>query len=178
MFGLYLGDGHLVTSIKVPVLRIYCTATWTGLADACEEAMLRVLARRVHRVTRNGCVAVQSYSNHWPCLLPQHGPGKKHERPIELAEWQVDVVDEFPEDFLRGLFHSDGCRVTNKIHRGNKTYLYPRYMFANESTDIMQLCRDALDQLGIGWRMCRPNMLSVARREAVARLDEFVGPKW
>ena len=35
-----------------------------------------------------------------------------------------------------------------------------------------------MDRLGIGWRMCRRNMLSVARREAVARLDEFVGPKW
>jgi hypothetical protein len=42
----------------------------------------------------------------------------------------------------------------------------------------MGLCRQSLDRLGIGWRMCRPNMLSVARREAVARLDEFVGPKW
>ncbi|MEV4350185.1 hypothetical protein AB0J83_37485 [Actinoplanes sp. NPDC049596] len=32
--------------------------------------------------------------------------------------------------------------------------------------------------LDIDWRMARHNTLSVARREAVARLDEFVGPKW
>jgi hypothetical protein len=178
LFGLYLGDGHLVTSIKVPVLRIYCTASWPGLADACEEAMLRVLARKVHRVTRDGCVAVQSYSNHWPCLLPQHGPGKKHERCIKLEGWQADIVGEFPEDFLRGLFHSDGCRVANKVQGGGRTYSYTRYLFSNESADIMGLCRASLDRLGIGWRMCRPNLLSVARREAVARLDEFVGPKW
>jgi hypothetical protein len=42
----------------------------------------------------------------------------------------------------------------------------------------MALCQESLDRLDIGWRMCWPNMLSVARREAVARLDECVGPKW
>jgi hypothetical protein len=38
--------------------------------------------------------------------------------------------------------------------------------------------RHSLDRVSIGWRMSRCNTLSVARREAVARLDEFVGPKW
>ena len=42
----------------------------------------------------------------------------------------------------------------------------------------MRLCQQSLDRLGVGWRMCRRNMLSVARREAVAQLDEFIGPKW
>jgi hypothetical protein len=28
------------------------------------------------------------------------------------------------------------------------------------------------------WRFSKPNTISVARREAVARLDEFVGPKY
>ncbi|WP_250030537.1 helix-turn-helix domain-containing protein [Paractinoplanes maris] len=178
LLGLYLGDGHLVTSVKVPVLRVYCTAAWPGLVAMCEEAMLRVLARKVHRVSRDGCVVVESSSNHWPCFFPQHGPGKKHERLIALTPWQTNIVDVFPQDFLRGLFHSDGCRVMNKVQRGDKTYQYARYMFANESADIMALCQGALDGLAIKWRMCRTNLLSVARREAVARLDEFVGPKW
>jgi len=51
-------------------------------------------------------------------------------------------------------------------------------MFSNESADIMRLCQEYLDELGIEWRMCRRNLLSVARREAVAALDEHVGPKW
>jgi hypothetical protein len=50
-------------------------------------------------------------------------------------------------------------------------------MFSNESADIMRLCQWALDLLEIPWRMPRRNALSVARREAVARLDEYVGPK-
>jgi hypothetical protein len=178
LLGLYLGDGHLVTSAKVPVLRIYCTASWPGLIDACRDATLRALANKVQIVERTGCVAVQSYSNHWPCLFPQHGSGKKHNRVIELAAWQQEIVDQYPGHFLRGLFHSDGCRVTNRVTRNGKQYSYPRYTFANESADIMRLCQQSLDRLDIGWRMCRPNLLSVARRNAVTELDVHVGPKW
>ncbi|MEV4350186.1 LAGLIDADG family homing endonuclease [Actinoplanes sp. NPDC049596] len=178
LLGLYLGDGHLVTKAKVPVLRIYCADAWPGLIDECEAAMLTVLAKNVQRVQKAGCVGVQSYSNHWPCLLPQHGPAHKHERPIFLSAWQQPLIDANAGSFLRGLFHSDGCRVANRITRGKRIYTYPRYNFSNESADIMRLCQQSLDRLGISWRMCRRNMLSVARREAVARLDEFVGPKW
>jgi hypothetical protein len=52
-----------------------------------------------------------------------------------------------------------------------------RYLFTNESRDIRAIFTDALDLLGIAWRQNRHNSISVARREAVAALDEFVGPK-
>jgi hypothetical protein len=178
LLGLYLGDGHLVTSAKVPVLRVYCTSTWPGLIVACERAMLNVLANKVQRVSRTGCVAVQSYSNHWPCLFPQHGPGKKHDRLIQLTHWQQELVNDHAGHFVRGLIHSDGCRATNRIVKSGKTYAYPRYMFSNESVDIMGLCQESLDRLGIGWRMCRRNLLSVARRADVAALDRQVGAKY
>ena len=42
---------------------------------------------------------------------------------------------------------------------------------------IIGLCTWALDQLGIAWRLPKHNTVSVARREAVAALDEFIGPK-
>ncbi|MBQ1050280.1 transcriptional regulator [Micromonospora sp. C51] len=177
LLGLYLGDGHLVTSARVPVLRISCSNAWPALIDACEAAMRAVLAGKVQRVQQQGCVSVQSYGTHWPCLLPQHGPGKKHERRIVLADWQERIVRTVPGDFLRGLFHSDGCRIANRVTVRAKTYVYPRYMFVNESTDIMGLCQWGLDLLDIAWRMNRPNSLSVARREAVAALDRHVGPK-
>ena len=160
------------------MLRVYCADAWPGLIQECEAAMLAVLANSVHRVRQKGCVGVQSYSTHWPCILPQHGPGRKHERPIHLTDWQQPIIDDNPGHFLRGLFHSDGCRVTNQIRGTEKTYSYPRYMFSNESADIMELCQESLDRLRVEWRMCRRNMLSVARREAVAALDEHVGPKW
>ncbi|MFD0785478.1 transcriptional regulator [Micromonospora azadirachtae] len=177
LLGLYLGDGHLVTTARVPVLRVSCGNNWPGLIEACDVAMRAVLASRVQRVPHQGCVSVQSYGNHWPCLLPQHGPGKKHERQILLADWQQPILIAHPGEFARGLFHSDGCRISNPVTVRGKHYVYPRYLFTNESTDIMGLCQWALDLLGVAWRMNRRNSLSVARREAVAALDRHVGPK-
>ncbi|MFF4890844.1 hypothetical protein [Micromonospora chersina] len=166
-----------MTTARVPVLRVYCSNAWPNLIVACEEAMKRVLAGSVQRTRKQGCVGVQSYGKHWPCLFPQHGPRRKHERPIVLADWQRTIVEAHPGDFLRGLFHSDGCRFANRVVVRGKEYVYPRYMFTNESADIMGLCQWALDLLGVAWRMNRRNSLSVARRDAVAALDRHVGPK-
>ena len=104
-------------------------------------------------------------------------PGKKHERPIQLADWQQTVVERHPERCLRGLIHSDGCRVTNTIRHGQKTYDYPRYNFTNRSDDIRRIFCDTCDLLGIEWRVMNAWNISVARRASVARLDEFIGPK-
>jgi hypothetical protein len=46
------------------------------------------------------------------------------------------------------------------------------------SGDVLGIFTNALDQLGIAWNQNRFNSISVARREAVAALDEFVGPKY
>ncbi len=84
--------------------------------------------------------------------------------------------------FARGLFHSDGYRGINRVRArladGERWYEYPRYLFTNESKDILRLCGETLDQLGVAWRFSRRSVISVARREAVVRLDEFVGPKY
>ena len=131
---------------------------------------------------RVACTYVKSVSKHWPCLFPQHGPGRKHERKIELEAWQQEIVNSHPGDFARGLFHSDGCRLINRVRRpvkdGDRWYEYPRYLFVNRSADIHRLCGEALDRLGVAWRFSKPTTISVARREAVARLDEYVGPKY
>jgi hypothetical protein len=165
---------HPTIKALTPIFSVSTSET----VKECEAAMLTVIANKVQLVQKQGCVGVQSYSNHWPCLLPQHGLGHKHHRRIYLADWQKPIVQRHPGQLLRGLFHSDGCRITNRIRRGQKSYEYPRYNFSNESVDIIAMCQDSLNRLAVSWRMCRPNMLSVARREAVARLDEFVGPKW
>jgi hypothetical protein len=184
LLGLYLGDGYLTRGRRdVYALVVMCCDGWPGLMDAAKGAMLAVMPTSgVFFVQRIGCTEVKSTSKHWPCLFPQHGPGRKHLRKIELLPWQQEIVAAFPGDFARGLFHSDGCRTINRVKRifasREHWYEYPRYFFSNESTDILGLCGWALDELGVSWRFARPNMISVARREAVARLDEFVGPKY
>jgi len=178
LLGVYLGDGHLLTTGRVPVLKVACDLRYPGLIAEVGEAMRACGARVVGHQHRDGRDDVRSFWMHWPCLLPQHGPGKKHERAIRLEPWQQRVVDDFPGRFLRGLFHSDGCRTDNRIVRAGREYVYPRYFFVNESADIMGLCQAALDTLGVSWRMCRRTMLSVARRDDVAELDRHVGAKY
>lgn len=185
LLGLYLGDGYINTvgSGGVWLLRISCDDHWPGLQDECARAMDAVLpGHRIGRVAAAGCHSITLYSKHWPCLLPQHGPGVKHERAIVLDAWQRDLVRADPRPFLRGLFHSDGCRGTNwtekQIAGQRKRYEYPRYFFSNRSEDILGLCTWALDLLEISWRRANRWNISVARRESVAALDEFVGPKY
>ena len=118
-------------------------------------------------------VVVYSFSKQLPCLFPQHGPGRKHERTIALVPWQDEIVDAHPEQLIRGLIHSDGCRSRNVVNGKN----YPRYQFCNHSDDIRDIFCRYCDRLGIEWRQMNRWNISIARRGSVAKLDEFIGPK-
>jgi hypothetical protein len=87
-------------------------------------------------------------------------------------------VDAYPWEFVRGLIHSDGCRVTNWTVRGGKRYEYPRYFFTNLSADILGLFTDTLDALGVEWRYANPRNVSIARKGSVALMDAYVGAKY
>ena len=91
-----------------------------------------------------------------------------------------------PWEFVRGLIHSDGCRITNWTTRlvggERKRYEYPRYFFTNKSDDIRKLFTDTLTAVGVEWttlaRGSDPFNISVARRASVALMDAHVGPKY
>lgn len=147
-----------------------------------QELMRRVKPNGMpHTRLVPGCVITTVGWKHWPCLFPKHGPGRKHERSIVLEEWQRSIVEAHPGAFLRGLFHSDGCRAKNwtrKLVAGEwKRYDYPRWQFCNNSAEIRELCCWALDLAGIPWRQSNCKTISVSRRAAVARLDELIGLK-
>jgi hypothetical protein len=185
LLGLYLGDGCISAMANRRTghfLRIACADAWPGLIDACEAAMRSVNpGKRAYRVQAQGYVSVVGYSSHWPCLFPQHGPGKKHERSITLEPWQQEIVDAHPWEFIRGLIHSDGCRITNWTTRlvagERKRYEYPRYFFTNLSGDIIRLFTEALDHVGVEWRQANARNISIARKASVALMDAHVGPK-
>ncbi|MGP3988026.1 helix-turn-helix domain-containing protein [Streptomyces sp. 3N207] len=189
LLGLYLGDGHIIqySEHRVPSLMVTCADAWPGLMDECETAMRRVLPHNsVSRAAKKGCHNVKVYSQHLWCLFPQHGPGRKHERRITLASWQQKIVDAYPWELIRGLVHSDGCRITNWTTRmvggQRKRYEYPRYLFTNKSDDIRELYCRTLDQVGVEWKVTKrgtvPYNISVARRASVALMDVHVGAKW
>lgn len=112
LLGLYLGDGTISAAARdVYKLRIVCCDAYPELMQMCDDAMAAVFPTKVGRVAGVGCTEVYSHSKHWPCLFPQHGPGVKHLRKIELADWQQKLVDVDPRPLIKGLIHSDGCRV-------------------------------------------------------------------
>jgi hypothetical protein len=182
LFGYYLGDGCISVVSRAYSLRVSCDQVWPGIIEDVETCMRSVHpSRPVFRVRAPGAIVVQSSWKHWPCLFPQHGPGRKHQRTLTMADWQREVVEVHPAAFLRGLFHSDGARVhnwTSRVVAGErKRYDYPRWQFVNLSPDITRWCCEALDLLGVAWRRSNHKTISVSRREAVGRLDALIGPK-
>ena len=178
LLGLYLGDGCISKQAKgVWRLRIFQTAKYVEHIEECCVAMQAVLPNNVLVQAKQGCVEIGSSSKHWPCLFPQHGPGRKHERPIVLEPWQQELVDAYPRMLLRGLVQSDGCRDNNFAITRGKRYDYPRYTFSNASDDIRTIFTDACDRLGVHWTQPSARVVSVARRADVEFLDTFIGPK-
>ncbi|HEV7191690.1 MAG TPA: hypothetical protein VGN35_00665 [Jatrophihabitantaceae bacterium] len=158
-------------------MRIACADGYPQIAAEVDAAVQQVSGNRSGTRQLAGCTDRGSYWKHWPCLFPQHGPGRKHERPIVLDGWQSVIVDTHPWPFVRGLIHSDGCRAINRVTVRGKRYNYVRYFFANESRDILKIMGNVLDRVGVDWRYNRPNSISIARRRSVALLERHVGPK-
>ena len=117
-------------------------------------------------------VVVHVYFGHLTCLFPQHGPGKKHERPIELEDWQESIVADEPWAFLRGCIRSDGCVFLNRTGR----YEYLSYGFANLSKDILDLVETTCLAQGLRPRRYE-RAIRLNRRQDVARLLALVGTK-
>jgi hypothetical protein len=182
LLGAYLGDGCITSNGSSWTLRVTLDEAYPGIVDECLDAVRRVCRGRPpttkphHGSAR--CIVISSTWRHWTCLFPQHGPGRKHKRKIELADWQQDIVDAAPQPFLRGLIHTDGWRGLNRVHVKGKDYAYPRYQFSNRSDDIRTLFTDTCDKLGVRWSQWTRYHVSVAQRESVGLLDAFIGPKY
>lgn len=181
LLGLYLGDGSISAHSRgVFRLRVYMDRAYPGIVGECVAAISLLAPGNevtVVHATRARMDIPGAYSRHWPCMFPQHGPGMKHHRQIVLEDWQRTILDRYPWRFLRGLIHSDGCRSLNTIRHPRKTYAYPRYQFSNRSDDIRDLFCEYCDKVGVEWRRMNRWTISVARRESVAAMDRYIGPK-
>jgi hypothetical protein len=185
LLGMYLGDGMLSAHPRgVYRLRIFLDRAYPVIVAECEAAMSIVLPTSKASTYKHRCDRVEevnSFSQHWPHLFPQHGAGPKHKRKIVLEPWQERIVDRYPGRLLRGLIHSDGCRVTNRIRHPKKTYVYPRYFFCNRSLDIRgSSATPAIGSASPGARTARGtsrshgarrSWIATSVRSADARLD-------
>jgi hypothetical protein len=174
LLGIYLGDGCVSRDRRVWRLRIVLDQKYPAIIARCREALQMLMpGQRAGLVKKVGCFEVWMYSKHWPCLFPQHGPGRKHDRRIALEPWQLAIVGQETEEFVLGLIHSHGCRVV----ANDRGVMSIRYHFSNMSEDIIGLFTAALDKLDIHWTRSSKKIVSIYRKVDTARLDTFIGPK-
>lgn len=183
LLGLYLGDGYIWrTGRESWRLCLSLDARYPGVVSEAVAAVQRIGDSPVRVNARSGASLVLASCAIWPRAFPQHGPGKKHERPIRLHAWQRAITATHPDAVLRGLVHSDGCRVTNRFRTrlaGGRVaeYAYPRYFFSNLSADIREIFSDHCELLGIRWSQPNSRNISVSNRASVRIMDGFIGPK-
>jgi hypothetical protein len=184
LLGVYLGDGWVGRFGRCWTLRFTLDVSYPDIVRECCASMAAVSSARVTTLLRaqKSTAIIQSSGPDWGNLFPQCGPGKKHERKIELVDWQLVITRQYTQEFIRGLIHSDGSRCTNrfsvKLPSGRVgRYAYPRYFFTNYSADIRGIFCEHCDLLGIRWSQSNPRNISVSHRDSVALLNSFVGPK-
>jgi hypothetical protein len=175
LLGLYLGDGHITQMERTQRLRLSLDAKYAVMNAEIEALLRRCFPQnRVGRtlVGRGNTLVLWVYNSHLSCLFPQTGPGRKHERPIGLEEWQIDRVLAAPWAFLRGLIRSDGCSFINRTG----PYEYHSYAFTNLSGDIHNLFVATCLFLDLDVRPGKKH-IRINRRASVARVLKHVGTK-
>jgi hypothetical protein len=184
LLGIYLGDGTICAQ-KGVWLQIVNDRRYPGISNEILTVMAATFPGRTPRVHPSSCGESDVLCVSHPAVLrafPQHGAGRKHLRPVVLQDWQLELTHAHPASLVRGLIHSDGCRVINrfqtKLPSGRvATFEYVRYFFSNLSSDIRQIFIEHCGLLGV--RVTQPNHrnLAVSHRPSVAILERLVGPK-
>jgi hypothetical protein len=187
LLGCYLGDGHVTH--KPPngwTLRVACDRGYPGIIGEIRRAMESTFAERGPRQWPASAGASDVVSISHPAVgiaFPQHGPGRKHLREICLVDWQRELTHLNPGALIRGLIHSDGCRVLNrfktKLPSGRVAeYSYVRYFFTNHSAGIREIFSEHCELLDIRVTQSNHRNLTVSHRKSVAVLETLVGPKY
>ena len=175
LLGLYLGDGHILRIGRSLRLRLSLDSRYPLIVDETASLLARMFPANSVGETRrdDGHTRIVSVDHsHLGCLLPQHGAGKKHTRPITLEPWQQAAVAEAAWRFLKGCIRSDGCAFINRTGR----YAYLSYDFSNRSSDILDLFVGACDHVGVDCRRYDRHV-RIYRRPSVAAMLAHVGLK-
>ena len=176
LLGLYLGDGHLSLHRRgVYHLRVTLDACYGDIIAEAARAMAHRGSGSPDRpptcagMHRRGFL-LEALALPVPPARPR---SQTHVDAIKLEAFQFDILRSEAPALLRGLIHSDGCRVLNRV----AGRVYPRYHFSNRSDDIRSIFCSACDVVGVRWTQSSFKEISVARATDVAKLDQFVGPK-
>lgn len=119
-------------------------------------------------------------------LLFPHGDGRKHTRKIELTDWQNKLTEKYPQEFIKGLIESDGCRFAP---RKKQCPTYIIYQFSNCSIDIHKILQNIATRIGLKFTFRTVIREKSAKnrapsywtcfndRESFKILESFIGPK-
>jgi hypothetical protein len=192
LLAVYLGDGSISQHARTHRLLIHLDARYPQICAEIEALLKRCFPHNTVSYARPSASSwsgrndtwriLSVYSSHLACLFPQHGPGKKHERCINLEAWQEGLVQLAPWPFIRGCIRTDGCVFVNRtdVHR-EQPYEYLTYAFSNMSKDIVDLFVGACDQVGVFTRVTCSKQgrwdVRINRRESVALMLQNVGRK-
>lgn len=175
LLALYLGDGCVSKAGRVKRLRLVLDAAHPGIVQDSRLLLARCFPQSPVGVTSadgGASVVLSVYSSHLGCLFPQHAPGKKHERRIELEPWQSACLEAAPWRFLRGCIRSDGCTFVNRTG----PYSYLTFEFRNLSSDIRGLFAGACEMVGVEYRL-HSERVRINRRSSVQKMVANVGVK-
>lgn len=173
ILGLYLGDGYINREPRCFKIRFFLDSKYPKIIKKCEESLSCLFPKnKVGLVDFTNYVVIQLYSKKLLDFFPQHGSGKKHERKIKLEKWQKEIIKNNPQDFLRGLIHSDGCLDKNII----KGKSYERFTFRNKSVDIINLFKKTCELCDVDVRINhykRISTASISKRKDVKKMKKL-----
>lgn len=189
ILGFYLGDGclgHTKKNSRSKTFMITNQASFLNMNKLITDSLQLIFPNKKikHYYRKNSdCVNIMVSAISLEELFP-HGKGTKHTRKIELKEWQESICDEYPEQLIKGLIESDGCRF-----KPVRKYDYTVYQFTNASKDIHHILQKFCDKLKLDYTF-RTNksternekratvyLTCFSKKEIVEKLDSFIGIK-
>lgn len=185
LLGQYLGDGYILLNIRTYRLRISATSKYINIIDEIKNSINTIFPNNsVFSVNRGRCNEIIVCSNYLPEIFPHLGKGKKHERKIELTDWQLKYLEENSKELARGLFQSDGCYYLNHKTKNIKKQHY--YIFTNCSLDIHRIYQKCLEFNDINYTFNKKTVninnseawsTIMYKKEDVKNAYEFLGEK-
>ena len=172
ILGLYLGDGCISTHKMSYKLRIPQDNKYPKSIINIKNILNSFFPNNTFICNPNGCTVIGIYDKNLPLYFPQHGGGKKHDRPIILSDYQRDNIDYL--NLMSGLWMSDGS-----YYLAQKKY--ECYNFTNKSTDIISLFEECLNNFKIAYRKrIKKNgvwIIEITKKSEVLKMKDLVGIK-
>jgi hypothetical protein len=151
ILALYLCDGHIVRYRQKPglfLIRFFNDFKYPIDSEEWRSNLQILLpdnsCHRYKPKNKNIWLTL-AYSKILPLLFPQYGLGKKHDRKMNLEKWQQDIISEYPKEFIRACFQSDGSLYLQSVG----PYKYLSYNFTNKSEDIIDWFLSTLKLINI-----------------------------